>query len=100
MAQGKSFSENAEAHRQEVNSIAVAILKQMKDGEGKYEMPWHKGIPVARNAFTGKQYGENNLIILWNKCLKKSYPENLWATLYQWRKVKAKGIINTFYHLN
>lgn len=86
----KAFSEKAEAHKQEINDIAKHIIQQMKDGAGNWEMPWHKGIPLAQNAFTGKQYGGNNLLILWNKCLKKNYTDNLWATLYQWRKVKAK----------
>ena len=62
----------------------------MQQANGIWEMPWYKGIPIAQNMFTGKQYGGNNLLILWQQCLKKNYQHNQWATLYQWRKVKAK----------
>lgn len=52
-------------------------------------MPWHKGLPQAMNRVTGKYYGGNNLLILWDECLKKNYSKNEWATMRQWNRIGA-----------
>ena len=90
MTQGKSFSEKMTDYRHQVENISNTILAQMQQTNQRWEMPWNKGLPMAVNAFNGKQYGGNNLLILWNKCLNQNYAENKWATIYQWAKVKAK----------
>lgn len=70
--------------------IAQAIIEQMKVGDAKWEMPWHKGLPIARNLITGKDYGGQNVLILWQKCVSENYKENLWGTFKQWQKRRAK----------
>lgn len=90
MAEGKSFSEKMADYRLQVENISNTLLTQMQQSNEHWELPWSKGLPMAVNAFTGKQYGGNNLMILWNTCLLKNYSENKWATLYQWAKVGAK----------
>jgi antirestriction protein ArdC len=61
----------------------------MKAGASNWEMPWHKGIPEAWNPVTGKFYGGNNLLMLWNECLKNDYPNNHWATFKQWQRRRS-----------
>jgi antirestriction protein ArdC len=69
--------------------IADQIIEQIKKGAGKWEMPWHKGMPLALNRVTGSFYGGANLLLLWEKCKSKHYSKNYWATLKQWRKMGA-----------
>ncbi len=88
--QRKSFEQKVAHYNRQIDEIASRIVEQMKKGAGRWEMPWHKGIPIATNAFTGRQYGGNNLIILWNVCLIHNYKHNQWATLKQWTKLKAR----------
>jgi antirestriction protein ArdC len=77
-------------YKQQVEDISKSILEQMQQTNESWEMPWHRGTPIAKNAYTGKQYGGNNLLILWNKCIQKKYTINEWATMYQWAKKGAK----------
>jgi len=84
------FAEKKEYYNKQIDSIAELILKQMKEGASDWEMPWHKGIPQARNPLTGRYFSGNNLLILWQKCLKNNYTYNQWATFFQWRKLRAK----------
>lgn len=85
-----TFAERMKSYRSQIDDIAATILEQMKQSKEPWEMSWSKGLPVAINAYTGKQYGGNNMLILWNECIKKNYKENKWATFYQWRKKKLK----------
>jgi len=87
---GLSLEEKFEAYNRQIDQTSHWILGQMKSSDGNWEMPWHKGIPQAMNAKTGKFYGGNNLMILWRKCLEKDYSRNKWATFYQWSSVGAK----------
>jgi antirestriction protein ArdC len=74
---------------EKIDSISETILSQMKAGASSWEMPWHKGIPEAWNPVTGKFYGGNNLLILWNECQKNDYPNNHWATFKQWQRARS-----------
>jgi antirestriction protein ArdC len=85
-----NYQDKIDFYNASVDKVANALLDQIKAGAKKCEMPWHKGIPLAQNAYTARFYGGNNLLILWNKCLKNGYSTNRWATLPQWRKRKAK----------
>lgn len=84
-----TLEEKFEAYNQQIDETSNWILNQMKSTDGNWEMPWHKGLPQAINAKTGKFYGGNNLMILWRKCLEKGYTRNKWATFKQWTQVKA-----------
>jgi len=90
MEQGRSYAEKMSDYRLQIEEISKTILFQMKQADNPWEMPWQRGLPQAINAYTGKLYSGNNLLLLWNECLKKNYAENKWATLFQWAKVKAK----------
>ncbi len=72
-----------------INDLAKTILKQMQKRAGKWEMPWHKGLPQAVNVKTGKFYGGNNQLLLWQTALSNNYKYNQWATFKQWRTLKA-----------
>ncbi len=85
-----NFQEKINAYNNSIDRIAEKILEQMKIGGSDWIMPWHKGLPQAMNTFTGKFYSGNNLLILWLQCLKHNYPYNQWATLKQWRKIRAR----------
>jgi antirestriction protein ArdC len=84
------FAEKLKIYKQQIKKISEDILNQMIQSNGKWEMPWHKGIPIAKNVVTGRQYGGNNLLILWSQCLQNNYKNNQWATFKQWRKRSAK----------
>lgn len=90
MYQKRNFSEKMAEYRQSINDISEAIIKQMEQSDDNWVMPWSNGFQQAVNAFTGKQYRGNNMMILWNKCLHENYPDNKWATLYQWARKGAK----------
>lgn len=81
--------EKIEHYRSKIDSISDTILDQMKAGASNWDMPWHRGIPEAWNPVTGKFYGGNNLLILWNECLKNSYQNNHWATFKQWQRRRS-----------
>ncbi|MBO6795316.1 MAG: DUF1738 domain-containing protein [Balneolaceae bacterium] len=83
-----TVKEKIEHYSGQIDSISETILNQMKAGASNWEMPWHKGIPEAWNPVTGKFYGGNNLLVLWNECLKNEYPTNHWATFKQWQQKK------------
>jgi antirestriction protein ArdC len=89
LQKGKSFEEKLEQFNKEVDELAGWIIDQMRAGASKWQMPWHKGIPQAMNAYTGRLYSGNNMMILWRRCLVNEYPKNKWATLRQWGKMKA-----------
>lgn len=92
------MSKQVEAIRPENKELAEKIIKQMKAGVGRWEMPWHKGIVEAVNALTGRVYTGYNATILWQESISRNYTSNKWATLKQWRKFKgmvrrgAKGV--------
>ncbi|MCB0473025.1 MAG: DUF1738 domain-containing protein [Flavobacteriaceae bacterium] len=94
-----AYTNNIESFKASIEEIHDNLLKQMQSTNADWQMPWHKGIPYALNAKTGKHYGGNNLLILWNQCLINKYPNNRWATLKQWNKIganvkkKAKGTL-------
>jgi antirestriction protein ArdC len=90
MPPSTGFLNKIHDYKQQVEEISKSILEQMQQTNESWEMPWHRGTPIAKNAYTGKQYGGNNLLILWNKCIQKKYPVNEWATMYQWAKKGAK----------
>ena len=85
-----NLNEKKEQYNFQIDSIADKILQQMIEGAEKWEMPWHKGLPEAWNPVTGKYYGGNNLLILWDECLRENYSHNYWATFKQWQKIGAK----------
>lgn len=89
MDQGRNYADKMSEYRLQTEEISKTILAQMKQSTNQWEMPWHKGLPQAINPVTGKHYGGNNLLLLWNVCLKKNYTVNKWATLKQWRRKKA-----------
>jgi antirestriction protein ArdC len=78
-------------HSSQIDSISETILDQMKEGRSTWEMPWHNGMPEAWNPVTGKFYGGNNFLILWNECVKNNYSTNHWATFKQWQR-KRSGV--------
>lgn len=86
-----NLKEKKDHYSRQVDSISEMILSQMKAGASNWEMPWHKGIPEAWNPVTGKYFGGNNLLLLWNECLKRNYSTNHWATFKQWQS-KRNGI--------
>jgi antirestriction protein ArdC len=86
---GLTFEEKTEKYNSQIDELAGWIIKQMQAGEESWTMPWHKGIPQAQNAYSGRFYGGNNLVLLWKKCLEKEFEKNKWATFRQWRKMKA-----------
>lgn len=86
-----NLKEKIDYYSGQIDTISETILSQMKDGISNWEMPWHKGIPEAWNPITGKFYGGNNLLMLWNECLKNDYPDNHWATFKQWQR-RNRGI--------
>lgn len=77
---------------EEAVKIANKIIHQIEEGAGKFEMPWHKGIPFALNRFTGNMYSGMNQLRLWETCQANEYPRNYWATFYQWAKLGGKVI--------
>jgi len=84
-----NLKEKIDHYSGQIDSISETILSQMKAGASNWEMPWHKGIPEAWNPVTGKFYGGNNLLVLWNECLKNDYPANRWATFKQWQQARS-----------
>jgi len=84
-----NLKEKIDHYTGQIDSISETILSQMEAGAANWEMPWHKGIPEAWNPVTGKFYGGNNLLVLWNECLKKDYPNNHWATFKQWQRRRS-----------
>lgn len=89
MEKVRTYAEKMSDYRLQIDEIAKTILAQMKQSANQWEMPWRKGLSQAINPVTGKHYGGNNLLLLWNQCLKKDYAANEWATLNQWRRKKA-----------
>ncbi len=85
-----TLEEKFETYNHQLDQTADWILSQMKQTDGNWTMPWHKGLPQAVNAKTGKFYGGNNQMILWKACVERGYSRNKWATFYQWSSVKAK----------
>ena len=85
-----NLKEKIDHYSGQIDSISEIILEQMKEGTSNWEMPWHKGIPEAWNPVTGKFYGGNNLLVLWNESLINDYPTNYWATFKQWQR-KRRG---------
>lgn len=85
------LSEKIEHYNSQIDSISTSILEQMKEGRSNWQMPWHKGVPEAWNPVTGKFYGGNNLLLLWQACIKNNYPTNHWATFKQWQR-KGPGV--------
>ncbi len=84
-----TWEEKIAYHKNRSNQIAQSIIEQIEEGIDKWEMPWHKGLPQAFNRVTGKYYGGNNLLILWEECLKKDYSQNVWATMRQWNRINS-----------
>jgi len=84
-----NLKEKIDHYLGQIDSISETILSQMKKGSSSWEMPWHKGIPEAWNPVTGKFYGGNNLLVLWNECLKNNYSTNHWATFKQWQRARS-----------
>lgn len=76
-----------EHYLEEARNIAQQVIQQIEKGASNWEMPWHKGIPLAINRVTGSLYGGMNLTILCNSCQIYNYSLNHWATLKQWRKL-------------
>ncbi|MBZ0243888.1 MAG: ssDNA-binding domain-containing protein [Bacteroidales bacterium] len=72
---------------EEAKIISDRIIQQIEEGAGKFEMPWHKGLPFALNRFTGNMYSGMNQLRLWEACQHNNYSRNYWATFYQWRKL-------------
>lgn len=87
-----TWEEKIAYHKQRSDDIASHIISQIEVGVDDWEMPWHKGLPLAKNRVTGKYYGGKNLLILWDECLKKGYSQNVWATMRQWNRVRS-GVI-------
>jgi|GEM_PF-863259 antirestriction protein ArdC len=84
-----TWEEKIEYHKQRSDDIASHIITQIEEGVDSWEMPWHRGLPLAKNRVTGKFYGGKNLLILWDECLNKSYSQNVWATMRQWNRIKS-----------
>lgn len=71
----------------EAIDLAQKIISQIEEGAGKFEMPWHKGLPFALNRYTGNMYTGMNQLRLWDACQNNEYKRNYWATFYQWRRL-------------
>ena len=84
-----SFEQNKALYTNNLTTISSHILEQMKSVTGRWEMPWHKGIPMSINALTGKSYTGSNQVVLWNEMVSRGYASNKWATFNQWRKLKS-----------
>ena len=84
-----NIPEKIQHYSSQIDSISEIIINQMKDGASQWEMPWHKGIPEAWNPITGKFYGGNNFLLLWNESVKNNYPNNHWATFRQWQRRRS-----------
>lgn len=54
MEQGRSYAEKMSEYRLQTEEISKTILAQMKQSNNQWEMPWHKGLPQAMNAYSGK----------------------------------------------
>ena len=76
----------------EAENTVKKIIRQIEEGAGKWEMPWHKGMPFALNRFTGRMYSGLNQLRLWEECQNHTYKQNHWATLWQWNKMGGKVI--------
>lgn len=74
------------------NSMTIAkdIIRQIEEGADRFEMPWHKDLPLALNRVTGNFYSGMNQLILWNACRERKYKSNEWATLWQWNRMRGK----------
>lgn len=55
-----TWEEKIAYHKQRSDEIAEHIISHIETGVDKWEMPWHKGIPHAKNRVTGKFYGGKN----------------------------------------
>lgn len=87
-----NWQEKIAYHKKRSDDIAEHILLQIENGVDNWEMPWHKGIPLAKNKVTGKFYNGKNHLILWDECLSKGYSQNIWATMRQWNRINS-GVI-------
>lgn len=70
--------------------IAESIIQQMRNGDSNWTMPWHSGIPLAKNVKTGRQYTGQNMLLLWQKCKENNYAQNIWGTFNQWNRRGAR----------
>ncbi|KAA6185281.1 DUF1738 domain-containing protein [Thiohalocapsa marina] len=70
----------------EKDQIGEYILAQIKEGAGRWEMPWHRGLKEAKNGVTGATFQGQNAIILWAEGMKRGYWSEEWATLRQWNR--------------
>ncbi len=84
------FTSYREQFEKEAIQTAQKIIQQIEEGAGKFEMPWHKGMPFALNRYTGNMYSGMNQLRLWEACLQNNHPRNYWATFYQWAKLGGK----------
>ncbi|WP_299230836.1 zincin-like metallopeptidase domain-containing protein [uncultured Halomonas sp.] len=64
--------------------IAEHLIQQIKQGAGRWEMPWHKGLPEPFNGVTGKKFRGQNAVVLWAEGMRRGYRSSEWATLRQW----------------
>jgi antirestriction protein ArdC len=84
-----TWEEKIAHHKNRSETIVNNIIRQIEEGVGEWKMPWHKGLPQAKNRITGKFYGGKNMLILWDECLNKGYSQNVWATLRQWNQFNS-----------
>ncbi len=84
-----TIEEKKEKYDAAIDTVFRHLLSQIEAGAGSFEMPWHRGLPQAVNAKTGKFYSGNNQWLLWHTCGKGQFTFNQWATLKQWRQLGA-----------
>jgi antirestriction protein ArdC len=95
------------SHRHDIyGAITERIVRAIKEGAGKFEMPWHSsGVPlgVPTNAATGQPYRGVNILSLWVDSLKRGYPTGYWASYKQWQSLgvqvryREQGSLIIFY---
>lgn len=71
-------------------ATTAAIITQMEQGAGSWEMPWTTTRGFPTNAATGKRYRGGNVLTLWAAALQGAHGSGEWATYRQWSSIGAQ----------
>jgi antirestriction protein ArdC len=72
-------------------ATTAAIVTQMEQGAGDWEMPWTTGrAGFPTNAVTGRRYKGGNVLTLWGTALQKGHASGAWASYKQWSSIGAQ----------
>jgi antirestriction protein ArdC len=95
------------SHRHDIYAaITERIVRAIKEGSGKFEMPWHSGdvpLGVPTNAATGQPYRGVNILSLWADSLQRGFSSGYWASYKQWQSLgvqvryRERGSLVIFY---